>query len=166
MKGLPRSLARGKGKTTVRKHVVKFKDLAVSVDGASGVGFGSAVIGDFPEGNILLLGAAGYVSLYSADSDIQATFDGDFSVGSAPTSDNSLSGTEVNVLPSTALGAATSGQSPTVRAVNATAAMLDNTDGSLEMNLNVLIDDANISGTASMTATGVVEVLYAVMLDD
>lgn len=165
-KGLPRSLARGKGKTTVRKHVVKFTDLAVSVAGTSGVGFGSAVIGDFPEGNILILGAAGYASLYTADADVQATFDGDIAVGTTPADDGTVTGADVNILPSTALGAATSGQSPTVRSVSATAAMVDNTDGSLEMNLNVLIDDANISGTGSFTATGYVEVLYAVMLDD
>ena len=165
-KGLPRSLARGKGKTTVRKQVFNFKDVAVSVAGTSGVGFGGAVIGDFPEGNILLLGAAGYVSLYSADADIQATYDGDIAVGTVPNANTSLSGTDVDILPSTALGAATAGQSPTVRAANATAAIFDNTDGSLELNLNVLIDDANISGTADMTATGTVELIYAVLLDD
>ncbi len=166
MKGLPRSLARGKGKHTLRKHLIKFKDVAVSVAGTSGVGYGTAVVGDLPEGNILYLGAVSYAQFTSADADVQATYDGDYSIGTTATADATLSSTDANIVASAALGAATAGVSPEVRSSGATAAVLDNTDGSLEVNLNLIIDDANISGTADFTASGWVEIAYAVLGDD
>lgn len=166
MKGLPRSLARGKGKHTLRKHLIKFKDVAVSVAGTSGVGYGTAVVGDLPEGNILYLGAVSYAQFTSVDADVQATYDGDYSIGTTATADATLSSTDANIVASAALGAATAGVSPEVRSSGATAAVLDNTDGSLEVNLNLIIDDANISGTADFTASGWVEIAYAVLGDD
>lgn len=169
-KGLPRSLARGKGKQTVRKHVIKVKDLAVAVAATgSAVGFGTAVLGDLPEGNILFLGAAAYLDASTSDSDIATSWHGDFSVGTTATADVTLDGTDVNVIPSTTLDAvAATKASAVTRAVNATGAFLDNTDGSLELNLNVLVDAADIGNDAGgdITFNGVVEVVYAVVLDD
>lgn len=170
-KGLPRSLARGtpQRQDIIRQVVNINHSVAVTATGAA-VGFGTSVIGDLPEGNILFLGAVGYVRLSGSGSDanLDATWDGDFSVGTAPTADVTLSGAEVDILGSTALGAATAEVSPRVRAVNATQAMLDNTDGSLELNLNVLIDAANIvdGATVNLTARGTLQLAYVVMLDD
>ena len=76
---------------------------------------------------------------------------------------------EVDLIQSTALGAATAKVSPVARGTHAvaiTGTVLDNTDGSLELNLNLLIDDANISGAADFTATGVVELSYIILGDD
>lgn len=170
-KGLPRSLARGAPqRQDIIRQVVKIdRTVAVTATGAA-VGFGTGVIGDLPEGNILFLGAVGYLQLSGSGSDanLDATWDGDFSVGTAPTADVTLSGAEVDILGSTALGAATAEVSPRVRAVNATQAMFDNTDGSLELNLNVLIDAANIvdGATVNLTARGTLQLAYVVMLDD
>jgi hypothetical protein len=170
-KGLPRSLARGapQRQDIIRQVVNINHSVAVTATGVA-VGFGTSVIGDLPEGNILFLGAVGYLQLSGSGSDanLDATWDGDFSVGTAPTADVTLSGAEVDILPSTALGAATAEVSPRVRAVNATQAMLDNTDGSLELNLNVLIDAANIidGATVNLTARGTLQLAYVVMLDD
>lgn len=169
MKGLPRSLSRGISQAPIVRQVIRVEDVAVSVAGTTGIGFGSAVIGDFPAGNILLLGAVSYMQFTTADGDVVATYDGDYSIGSAANADTSLSGSEVDVVASTALGAATAGLSPLVRGTSAAAiagTVLDNTDGSLELNLNLLIDDANISGTGSFTADGVVYVSYIVLGDD
>lgn len=171
MKGLPRSLARGSAATApIKRHVVKARDVALSIDGATGVGWGTAVIGDLPVGNILFLGAVAYVQITEASAGIDATFDGDFSIGTAPTADNALAGSEVDIIPSTALGAATASVSPRVRATHTaavTGAVYDNTDGSLELNLNVLIDDANISADDAVASADVDAVLsYIVMLDD
>lgn len=168
MKGLARSLARGsKVRNPIVKHTVKIKDLAIEVDGATGVGFGTAVIGDLPEGNILFLGAVGYAQFTTADAGVTATFDGDFSVGSAPTADATLSGAEVDIIASTALGAATAKVSPRARGTNATQVILDNTDGSLELNLNLLIDDATISAdNVAFVANGDVFLSYIVLGDD
>lgn len=167
MKGMKRTLGRNPIQSAVAKQVVKFKDLAISVAGTTGVGFGSVVIGGFPAGNILFLGAVAYATFTTADSDVQATFDGDYSIGTVPTADTDVSDSgEADITPSAALGAATSGVSPRVRSANATQAMFDNTDGSLEINLNLLIDDANISGTGSFTVTGELYILYSVLGDD
>lgn len=167
-KGLPRTMSRGKATSQeIIKQTLRI-NTAISVDGATGVGFGTAVIGGFPEGNILILGAVSYVKITkdSTATGIQATFDGDYSIGSAPTADVTLSGAEVDIIPSTALGAATSGVSPNVRGSNATQVMLNNNDGSLELNLNLLIDDANISADDQLvTATGELYILYSVLGD-
>lgn len=169
MKGLPRSNGRGKPQlAAVRRQRVVIKDVALTVNGASGVGFGTSVIGDFPEGNILFLGAISYIQLTkNVAAGVQDTFDGDYSIGSAPTADATLNGSEVDLIPSTALNAATAGVSPVVRGANATQVMLDNTDGSLEFNLNVLIDDANISADAqTFKVNGYFDLVYSVLGDD
>jgi len=169
-KGLTYSSRRGvAGKQSVTKQLVRVNAQAITVNGASGVGFGTAVIGDVPEGNVLFLGAIAYLQFtkVSAATGIQATFDGDYSIGSAPTADATLNGSEVDLIPSTALGAATAGVSPVVRGANATQVMLDNTDASLEINLNLLIDDANITADAQgLTVSGYVLLSYVIMGDD
>ena len=168
-KGLPRSLRNNLASQAVVKQVIKATALAISVAGTSGVGWGTAVIGDLPQGNILLHGAVSYLQFTSADADVQATYDGDYSIGTTATADATLSGTDVNVIPSTALGAATDGVSPVVRGASsggAVGTVLDNTDGSLELNLNLLVDDANVSGTADFTATGYIVIAYTVLGDD
>lgn len=171
MKGLPRSRSRGPlAKSNVNKLILKVSGVAISVAGSSGVGWGTAVIGDLPEGNILLLGAVSYLQFTGPTSaSLVDTFDGDYSIGSAPTDDATLSGSEVDIIQSTALGAATAEVSPRARGTSAASAagvILDNTDGSLELNLNLLIDDADISGTVAMTASGHLFLSYIVLGDD
>lgn len=170
-KGLPRSMSRGAAQRqeVIKQNFVISGTVAVTATGAA-VGWGTAVIGDLPKGNILLLGAVAYVQLAGsgADANLDATWDGDFSIGTAPTADVTLSGAEIDIIGSTALGAATAEVSPRVRAVNATQAIFDNTDNSLELNLNVLVDAANIvdGATVNLTASGVLQLAYIVMLDD
>lgn len=168
-KGLARSLSRGVSSAPILKQTFPVKNAALSIAGTTGVGFGSVVIGDFPQGNLLVLGAVSYIQLNSADADITATYDGDYGVGTTPASDATITGADVDIIQSTALGAATAKLSPVARGTSAIAnsgQILDNTDGSLELNLNVLIDDATISGTADMTASGFVVVSYIVLGDD
>jgi hypothetical protein len=168
MKGLPRSMARaqaGRVSTPIVKQSIPLVARALNVaDGAPG--WGTVVIGDVPEGNILLLGAVAYLRFTTVDADVIATFDGDFSIGSTPTADNAIAGTDADIIASTPMGAATGKVSPLVRATNATQSILDNTDGSLEVNLNVLIDDASISGAAPFTVDGVVILSYVILGDD
>lgn len=169
MKGLPRSLARGTALASpIQKHTIKLKNFTVAVaDGAPG--FGTGIIGDLPQGNILFLGAVSYLVFSTDDADVIATFDGDMSIGTAPTADNALAGAEVDLIPSTALGAATAKVSPNVRGVSTDAMgglFFDNTDGSLEVNLNLLIDDTSISGAANFKVNGFVQLAYIVMGDD
>lgn len=169
-KGLPRSRSRGRVQyDAVRRMRVRLTAAPITVNGATGVGFGTAVIGDFPEGNILFLGSMAYMrfSKAAASTGIQATWNGNYSIGTVPTADATLAGTEVNIIPSTVTGAATGGSSPLVRGAGPTNAIFDNTDGSLELNLNLLIDDANISADAQLvTIDGILDLIYSVLLDD
>ena len=170
MKGLARSLSRGSAvQAPIIKQTINVKAAALAIVGASGVGFGSVVIGDLPAGNILFLGAVSYLQFTSADADITATYDGDYGIGTTPASDATITGADVDIVQSTALGAATAKVSPVARGTSAIAnagQILDNTDGSLELNLNLLIDDASISGTADLTASGFVVLSYIVLGDD
>ena len=95
-------------------------------------------------------------------------FEGDFSVGTTGTEDVTLDGTDVDILPSTALPAATAEVGVRTRAVNAAQAILDNTDGSLEININALIDAADITDGESvvLTINGEIELCYIVLGDD
>jgi hypothetical protein len=170
-KGLPRSLARANVNSPAKRLDLTFEDLSITVDGATGVGFGSAVCGDLPSGNILLLGAVSYVTFTGPTSaSLADNYDGDYSIGSTATADATLSGTEVDFIQSTALGAATAEVSPRARGTSAAAiagTVLDNTDGSLELNLNLLIDDANISADDLVfTADGEIHISYIVLGDD
>ena len=173
MKGNYYSMKRAvPSQAVVLKQTIPIRSAAIQVDGATGVGFGSAVISDFPEGNIMILGAVANLQFTKAAgaSGIQAAFDGDFAIGSAPAGSASLAGTSGDIIPSTALGAATAGVSPVVRGASTTTqggSILDNTDGSLEMNLNLLIDDANISADdQDLTVTGELYIAYTVLGDD
>lgn len=167
-KGLPRSTGRGAPqRQELIKLVVPVRALAIEVDGASGVGFGSAVIGDLPEGNLLFLGAVSYLAFDAPASGIAATWNGDYAIGTTATADATLSGTDANIIGSTAVGPAVATVSPRTRGALATAAVLDNTDGSLELNLNLIVDDADISADdVALTVTGEVALLFSVLLDD
>jgi hypothetical protein len=136
-------------------------------DGAPG--FGTAVLSGLPQGNLLILGAVLYLQFTKGNANISATFNGDYSLGSAPTADGVLAGAEVDLIPSTSTVPAVSGTSSDNRATSATATsglILDNTDGSLELNLNLLVDDADISGASTMTASGALHLAYCVLGDD
>lgn len=171
-KGLPRSMSRGEAlRQEVIRQSFRASDLAITVDGALGVGFGTAVLGDLPAGNILLLGAVSYLQFTTASASVQDAFDGDFSIGTVATVDLDLADAgEADIIPSTALGAATAKVSPLVRGVSTTSlngVILDNTDGSLELNLNLLIDDANIAADdVDFTVDGELILLYSVLGDD
>jgi hypothetical protein len=173
VKGLRRSLARG---AAVAQEVIKatytVRALPIVVDGATGVGWGTAVLGDLPEGNILLLGAVSYMQFDSAggQAGLSDTWNGDYGIGTTPASDGTITAGDIDVIGSTAATVAASEDSPRTRGVSVTAtngAVLDNTDGSLELNLNLLIDDADISADdVALTATGELHIAYIVLGDD
>lgn len=168
MKGFPYSRKRAGIGAPCHNDSIALNGLAVSVaDGAPG--YGSAVISGLPVGNILFLGAVLYAQFTTADADVTDTFDGDMSVGTAATADGTLSGAEVDIVPSTALGAATAKVSPVAKGVSTDAlggVIIDNTDGDKSFNLNLLIDDAAISGAADFTVDGVLHVAYIILGDD
>ena len=173
-KGLPRSLSRGDRASNaeiLKRSIPVDKTVDISATGAA-VGFGSVVLEGLPEGHLVVLGTiAKFVFDASGDqADLtNNAWDGDFSLGSTPTADATLSGTDVDIVASTTIpqAAATSVAGP-VSGLNTTSAVLDNSDGSLEINLNVLIDAADIADDSTVTVAvrGTVEITYLNIGDD
>lgn len=173
MKGLQRSISRGpKADQNIVKETIRLSSLALEVDGATGVGWGTAVAGDFPQGNICLLGIVAYLQFSGPTAaGLVDTWAGDYGVGSTPATDGTITAGDVDLVPSTALAAATAEVSPKTRGVQADGAfagvVLDNTDGSLEINVNLLVDDANISADdLAFTVDGEIYLSYVVLGDD
>lgn len=168
MKGLERSLSRAPDAHAriVTKRIPV--NASFVVDGATGAGDGQVAIEGLPEGNILLLGAK--VSLQFAGPGDEATLDagwvGDFSVGSTADANDTLDGTDVNVIASTELAAATAEVSPQTEAENVTAAFIDNTTAATGLFINLLIDDGNVGADdIPFLVTGEVNLAYIVMGD-
>ena len=158
MKGLPRSRSHA---PAIDADIVKLRLPVAAVamtiaNGSSAPGIGTVVIGDLPEGNLLMLGGVAYLQFdATGDTDATATWNGDYAIGSAPNADADLTdATDYDLIASTAIGPAVARVSPVTRGTSAAQAILDNTDGSLEVNLNVMIDDADQSGAVSLTVTG------------
>jgi hypothetical protein len=171
MKGLPRSLARANPSVAAVQKVTIPINKTFDVTGVTGVAqFATAQIGGLPEGNILLLGAVAYLSLAGpgGSADLKDDFEGDFAIGTAPTADTTLNGAEVDIIASTAMGPATAEVIALKRATNGTQAILDNTDGSLEINLNIVIDADEVTDgeTVAIKATGALYLSYVVLGDD
>lgn len=169
VKGLQRSLSRApRGKRDIVKERISLAGDTIAVAGTTGVGFGSVALGSFPEGNILLLGAT-LVDLVLTGNGVDhtATFDGDVGVGTTAADDATITAADVNVIGSTALGAATANVSPTIAASNATPVMIDNTANDQDLYLNLLIDDAATDGDGGIyTAAGEIWIAYTMMGDD
>ena len=171
-KGFPYSLGRAGVKSPVVKSTtINVRDLPVTVSSmGSAVGFGTAVLAGLPEGNVLILGIVANLQFSGtgSDSNLTATWAGDFAIGTTATADVTLDGTDVDMIGSTALPAATAEVGPVVRATNAVQSIIDNTDNDLEMNLNVLIDAAAITNDTSvvLTVNGQVYISYTVLGDD
>jgi len=171
-KGLQRSLSRApitRKPAQLLKHIVVVNELAITVDGATGVGFGTAVAGDFPEGNVIFQSAVAYLKIDGpgGDAGLVDTWAGDFAVGTTPADDGTLTAGDVDIVPSTALAAAVAELGVRTRGAGAPQAVFDNTDGSLEVNLNVLVDDADISADGiAFVANGEIELLYTMVGDD
>jgi hypothetical protein len=126
------------------------------------------VIGDFPEGNILVVGCVAYVAVVATSgAGILTTWDGDFALGTLAADDGSLTGADVNIVPATELPQAVAGVVARTRRANATGVVLDNTDGSVEVNLNINVDDADISAdTPTIRVFAELELIYSMLGDD
>jgi len=170
MKGLQRSLSRAPESS--QKIVKKAINVNFSIDitGSTGVAvYGTQVVGDMAAGDIVLLGVTSDIGFdATGDTHIADEWEGDYSVGTTPTSDTTLSGTEVDIIPSTALIAGAADKIvPAARAVSSVATLvpLDNRDGSLEVNLNLVVDADEITNAedATIVVSGKLELSYVVL---
>lgn len=171
-KGLPKSLSRGPAlKKPIINQTIRVNTTVNVVAAAAGVGFGSVVLAAFPEGNVLYLGAVAslrFSALGANAANVIPAFNGDYGVGTTVDADGTLSGTEVNMVTSTALGPAVARVTPFARGTGAVQAVLDNTAKTLNINLNVLMDAADITDatTVTLTVEGTLDIAYLMLGDD
>jgi hypothetical protein len=171
-KGLTRSRAHAPVSTAaVVKKAIQFTNVPLVSSGATGNGFGSAVVAGLPEGNLLILGAVAYAQVAKdtvlGAAGVTATFTGSYSLGSAATADATLSGSETDLCAATTLSAATAGVSPLTRGTQPAQAIIDNTDVSKSINFNLELDDASVSAdTQHMLVSGTLYLAYIVLGDD
>ena len=170
-KGLIRSLSRG---VEVDQKIVK-RTIAISesidITGVDAtVDAGSVKIGNLPSGNILLLGAVANVAVSAgADAHVIDNWGGDYGIGTVANADVDLAdATDDNIIPSTALtaGAADKDAQSTRGVSTATEqVIIDNTDGSGDLYVNLLIDDNVITDTEAGTfaITGTLDIAYIVL---
>jgi hypothetical protein len=137
------------------------------VAAGAGVGFGFAILdaAGLPPGDFVVLGGVAWLRFeeFPLSANIIDAWNGDFSLGTSGTADVTLSGNEVNILASTPIGPATTGVIARARyAIPAVAASVNNnTPGGL--NLNLLIDAADITDATSpiVLVTGMIALALA-----
>ena len=169
-KGLPRSMSRGRAiQQEIIRLQIPIRNLTVNItDPGAAVAYGGANIQGLPEGNIVLLGAV-LNARVTAGANIIAAFTGNFSVGTAITADATLSGNEVNLVPSTALVTGVGGVSSGNRGVSTntqTGTVIDNTDRNVNVALNITLADASISASSSVVVDGVLYLAFIALGDD
>lgn len=133
------------GAHAFRETILRFKDVAFALtDVAATVAYSGKKVYDFPAGNILIFGATADLVLTKSSAGVNATWNGDFSVGSVTASNNdSLTSTEANIIPSTATPAGIAGVSSAKGINTAAIAPFDGTGTALDLYLNFLVDDAD-----------------------
>jgi hypothetical protein len=177
-KGLPYSTKRAEAgaEPAVRRVTYPVKDISLTVTAGASTnkGFGTAVLGYLPEGNILLLGGVSYLQFTTSSANAIAAWEGEYSVGTTATADATLTGgTDDNLIAVADIAAATAKASPVIRGASGTGSsntvrLLDNTAGDLELNLNMTTDDDSVTDslTAAFTVNGYVDLVYIVLGDD
>jgi hypothetical protein len=139
------------GGGVVHRTVLTLAATPVVVGNTTGASFGGLKLYDFPEGRILVLGVTADLDFDWSGEDVAVDGSGDFSLGTTITSDATLSTTDVDLLPSTAL------TDPFVAGVGegkgalAASAQFDGTTTAKDANINIIIDDADVEDGASDT---------------
>lgn len=126
------------------KTIVTLANFTIPLVDNAGVGaHGGLKFFDFPAGVIQIDNATSALAITKSSAGVIATFDGDFGIGSAVAGiDATLTGTEQNIIPSTATPQAVAGVS-SANGDMTTPLRLGTLAGALDAILNVLVDDAD-----------------------
>jgi len=128
----------------INKTVLTLADTPVVIVGASGIGFGGVKVYDFPAGLIQVVGVTVDSLSVTPDAAAATTDEGDYAFGSVITDDTNLSdATDIDFCPSTAQVTITNLVSAYLAATDTVGLPTTATD----LNLNMLIDDADIAST-------------------
>jgi len=156
----------------LRKAVVTLAATPVAlVDEAGIVAYGGLKILDLPEGLITFLGAVADLAVTKDAAGVNDDWDGDFALGTATAGiDATLTGTEADLIPSTATPQAVAGATTATGLSTGTEApaLFDGSTTAVDVFLNFLVDDADHDVTTTPTnlvVSGTVTVLYALAGD-
>lgn len=139
----------------VMTTVITLEDTPVVVVGATGVGFGGVKIYDLPAGAIQVLGVTVDSLIVTVDTNtLDAADGGDWSLGSTIADDATITGTDVDFCPSTSADPINGTNS----AMLAATATIGAGSTASDINLNMLIDDADIAGTATNTVDATITI--------
>lgn len=138
---------------------LQFQNLPVTVANTTGASFGSALLYTFPQGLIFVkafmakFSSIAFNTTIGGGSAIGTGGSGDYSVGTTATADATLSSTDVNLLPSTAMLDPFVGGlgSSNVGSYLAAGALFDGTATAIPAYLNVIIDDADVADASTST---------------
>lgn len=152
------------GTSRINRTVISLAALAIALaDNAGVVAYGGKKIMDFPEGQIRVNSVVADLAVTKSSAGVNADFDGDFALGTATANNTAtLTGTEADVLASTATPQAVAGATTAIGA-NVTPAVFDGSTTAKDLYLNFVVDDAdhNVTGTAcNLVVTGTVTVLW------
>lgn len=137
------------GQGNFRTTTLTLTEMPITVANTTGASFGSQQLYDFPAGRIFILGCTAYFGTIDWNGQIAAAGSGDYSLGTTATADATINGTEVDLLPSSAM------LDPFVSGVGrsnagtalAAAAQFDGTATAKDLFLNVIVDDADVGDT-------------------
>lgn len=171
-KGLHRTLTRGNHE--VRQHInrmhVSVENVPISMYGnPGGYNTGSVVVGDFPKGNILLLGSVSYMEFAGPGSlNLADDWQGYYSIGTNPNASGMPGSSGRDIVDLGTLSPAVGEMVARKRVIKDKTSMLDNTDHSLEINFNLVIADLDITDTETVviTATGNLQLAFIALHSD
>lgn len=150
------------GDGVMHQTVLTLDAFPVSVVGATGVGFGGGKVYTFPEGRILVLGVTASISLDPLSSNLDTADGGDYGLGTAIVADADLGdATDVDLCPSTSIDPI----GTAVGAALAASAQFDGTTTAKTVNVNILIDDADIAGTEAIGVDGTIRITWVFLGD-
>lgn len=189
-KGLPRSLKKlyrtieapgvvgtgaeiETGVAALRKEVIVLTNRTIALtDEAGVVAFAGSKILDLAEGLITFQGAVMDLALTKDAAGVNDDWDGDVSLGTVTASNNAtLTGTEADLVPSTATPQAVSGVTTADAQSTGTeiGSVFDGTTTAVDVFLNFLVDDADqdVTGTpTNLIVNGTITFSYAVVGDN
>ena len=149
-----------RGDSNVHKTILTLAATPVAVTDSGGAngGFGSLKIYDFPDGNVLVLGATTDLNTV-ATGGIGATASVVGSLGTVAEATNAtLDSTQANIMPSTT-GTLTA-SAGTLDGQSTGVVVADGTDTAVDLILNFGVPDAGITANGSIAVTGTVTIVW------
>ncbi len=131
--------------------VLTLTDFPVLVGNTTGISFGSRELYAFPQGRISIRGCTLKLLTFKLTdplnvTPIATTHGGDVAVGTTATADATLTGTDVDLLPSTSIDPISAGIAGATLAADA---LFDGTTTAKKAFMNVIIDDSDVADGAS-----------------